>query len=212
MKSMAKLNLKDKINSFRLSFTSEEILDSVKNANDGIASKGRLAWLQEKPSVVREMDDQLRKYFKISTDKEMIFSYYDPELNQKSDIVIHQQKDIVSDRIIFVTTDDRITFSFNGKEEEFDINGYEAYHLPQILSQMITINFSSQSVYTPAAKKGFRSVRKSRNFKNRHIMVFEYKYNKEDLDNLNQIFNKTISNKKGNDPSIDAALKTLLGK
>jgi len=155
--------------SYSLSFDEEEFLKNINLCDGYIYNEDRKTWIKNYPSIVKEIDEQLRKYFDISTSKRLVFSWYNSD---KKNYKLHQEKENICDRIIISSQDDSMK---TNKGKKHNINSWEAYLLP--------FNYRiSTDIYIDNKRKKTEG-RKIINSKN-NILIFEYMFNKNDFKNL----------------------------
>lgn len=199
MKRVSQLNVRDKIKSFSLSFDNQEFLESVENdmlanPNSNVFGGERRAWLKGKfPTVVDEIDQQLREYFNISKDNKMIFSLYYPpsKINGKFETpatVIKDQKENVFSRIVICTVSEQVEMILGkSRSEKMIMKPWEAYQSPPLIGSILDYSFENKNHMQLEARKGFRSVRKTKKIEDRHILVFDYLISQGDMEKLSEM-------------------------
>ena len=115
------------MDSYSLSFGTEELIKSINQNENYLNSGNRKAWLSKYPEVVGEIDAQLRKYFEIPDDRKMVFSLYSISNIEGSSLKIHQEKENVVNRIIITSNDDEMK---TNKGKIYPLNSWEAYMVP----------------------------------------------------------------------------------
>lgn len=184
------LNVKDKFQSFCLSFTTKELLEQVGRdvtEPNSFMVEGRRVWLKDKkPLILQEIDQQLRKIFNIGNNKVAISMYYPPEKKEKSTIVKETKRNILTRFIISTITENpEVTYgSVGGQKIEF--KSWNAYKCPDVVGSSLNYEFSNSNTYSTEAKKGFRKMKRSKSVKDRYILVFDYIISKEDLTYLSE--------------------------
>jgi hypothetical protein len=182
--------------SYSLSFETTELLESL-NKNF-IVSKDRKAWIKNKPTIILEIDQQLRKFFDINKSRESIFSLYEFKENTKN-IQIHQQKHNVVNRILISTSEDQMK---TNKGKTYQMNKWEAYAVPQEFRNNNDIYFDNKVLKV----KG--NLRQRKKDKNRYVLVFEYIFNRSEIGELlEQISGVNIEE----DLEIDTTVDSFLG-
>lgn len=180
--------------SFNLAFETKELMVSINENKNFIISKDRKAWFNNYPKVIDEINDQLRKYFKIPIDRKMVFSFY--EMKNKN-LKIHQEKENIVNRIIISTIDDEIK---TNKGDTYLLNSWEAYILPTKFKNSTDIYFNKK--IKNKKLNGLRQ-RKIFNDSERFIMVFEYVFNKEEISKFLNFNNESTD-------EIDESVKCFL--
>lgn len=184
------LNIKDKFESYCLSFNTKELLEQVgKDVTEpnSFFTENRRVWLKDqKPTILTEIDQQLRKNFNIGQNKVAISLYYPPDEKEKLTVVKESKKNILT-RFIITTITDKPTVSYGnvgGQEVEFKV--WTAYKCPDMVGSSLNYEFDNSSSYTTEARKGFRKSRRSKSVKDRYILVFDYMISKNDLSFLTE--------------------------
>lgn len=193
-----KISIKDKIDSFHLSFETPELVedvsnDFVENPKSSIYSNGKRAWFNEhKPKIINQIDYQLRKKFQLGDNKVVVCLYYPPEKGENNKfidkkLVIKDSKPNVSSRILISTSLELSEVSFqNSEPDSIELKPWVAYKSPSVIGGMLTYTFQNNNNIVIPAKKGFRQVRKSKNINNRHILVFDYLISGDEMKKLTE--------------------------
>ena len=168
------------MDSYNLAFEEEELLESLNNNQSYIESKDRKAWLSNYPSIVLEIDQQIRKYFEINNCRKLVFSIYNFQNNNI--LKIHKEKENVLNRVVITTSSEELRAS-NGKV--YKINPWEAYILPEKFRSKTDIYFQKKL----KQKNKFRT-NISLQKKDRYILIFEYIFNNSEIDNILNNFQK----------------------
>lgn len=196
------LNLRNKINSFSLSFDTDEfkknVEDNIHSHASSVLGKERRAWFKEpRPSIVNEIDQQLRKYFDIKEDNKLIFSmYYPPKMVDgkflNKETIIKSNKESVFNRIIICTITEQVEMTL-GKAigEKLLMSPWVAYQSPPLVGGMIDYIFKNKNHMLLEAKKGFRSTRRSKKIEDRYILMFDYLVSQNDMDVLSNMLKKS---------------------
>lgn len=187
------LNAKDKFTSFSLCFETKEFIESVEANTNVVVGKERKAWFKKPfPSIVDEIDEQLRAAFNIGNNR-LIFSLYSPpEKNNgkydKKETVIENSNENVMYRIIISTIQDQVELTL-GKSgsEKMMLRPWEAYKTPDMLASVLTMTFENKRNMQIEAKKGFRTLQRSKKIDERYILVFDYLLSKNDLEELTKL-------------------------
>lgn len=217
------LNFKNKFDSYSLSYNTEEFVDKLENDVDQfpfLLTEGRKTWFKEKPKIIDEIDKQLRKQFKIKDTNKMVFSLYlPPEQKEggkfaKKETLISDQKENVLTRVIISTIDEYLQIEALGREsEKIKFSQWTAYQTPPLIGGILKYKFENSKFVTIPARKGFRSMRKSKPISKRYVLLFDYIVNNEDLEELSKTIEKFSSkNSKLNNISkedLEQALKQL---
>lgn len=202
MKKFTQLNIKDKFKSYSLSFENKELLDSVEEnihnyPSSNVLAKDRRAWFKKPlPSVVEEIDNQLREFYNIDQENKMVFSlYYPPDkVNGKfkeQQTIISDQKENVYTRIIICTVQEQVEITFGkSKSEKMIMSPWDAYQTPPMIGPMLEYSFENKNHMQLEARKGFRSVRKSKKIEDRHILVFDYILSDKNMAQLGDFLKK----------------------
>lgn len=200
------ISLKDKIDSFHLSFETSELTsdvsnDSVENPSSSVYSKGKRLWVKDKKSpVIEKIDFQLRKRFQIKEDCKLITClYYPPEKNDNGSykdkrLVIKDGNTNVISRIIISTVLEKTEISYGKMQgEEIELRPWVAYKSPAMIGGMLTYTFENSNTLTIPQRKGFRQVKKSKNVSNRHILVFDYLISENEMKSISEAMLSKLS-------------------
>ena len=189
------LSLKNKIQSFSLSFETKEFLesvdDNVNNSGSSVYDNDRRAWFKDSyPSIVEEIDKQLRKYFDIQGDNKLVFSlYYPPKVIdgkfEKKETKISNKKENIYNRIIVCTVPEQVELTL-GKAigEKMLMKPWEAYQSPPLIGGIMDYVFENRKHMNLEARKGFRSTRRSKKIEDRYILIFDYLVSDNDISKL----------------------------
>ena len=192
------LKLKDKFKTFSLSFETKELLesidDNVNNTTASVVDDKRRAWFREPyPPVVLEIDTQLRKQFNISDDNKLVFSLYTPpqlvdgKFKEKITKISNKKEDIFN-RIIISTVMEQVSMGFGKSiEEKMVMKPWEAYQPPPLVGSILEYSFENKKHMHLEARKGFRSIRRSKKIEDRHILVFDYLVCEQDMARLGEM-------------------------
>ena len=207
------LNIKDKFESYCLSFTTKELLEQVGQdvvEPNSFMVEGKRVWLKDKkPSILKEIDQQLRKIFNIGENKVAISLYYPPESKEKSTVVKESKKNILTRFIISTITENpEVSYgSVGGQKVEF--RAWNAYKCPDVVGSSLNYEFSNSNSYNTEAKKGFRKMRRSKSVKDRYILVFDYIISKCDLSVLSKQFEPLAKKANIDQEEIQKAINSL---
>lgn len=216
------LNFRNKFESYSLSYKTDEFLNKLEDDVDQypfLLTEGRKTWFKKKPEIVSEIDKQLRKQFNINDSNKMIFSLYLPPEQKdgrilKKETLISDQKENVLTRIIVSTIDEYLQISAMGREsDKIKFSQWTAYQTPPLIGGILKYRFENSKFVTLPVRKGFRSMRKSKQISNRYILLFDYIVNEDNLKELSTTIDKfrTKNNKKPliNKDDFESALKML---
>ena len=206
------LSFKEKINSFNLSFNTEEFLEDIDNnvhsSSNSVLGKERRAWFKAPyPSIVTEIDKQLRNYFNINEDNKLIFSLYHPpkKIDGKfveKETIIKNQKDNIFNKIIISTVPEQVEITLGSSQgEKLNMTSWTAYQSPPLVGGMLDYIFENKRHMQMEAKKGFRSIRRSKKIDNRYILMFDYLVSEKDMDILGNILKMKPEQKDSSDQS-----------
>lgn len=193
------LKLKQNFSSYSLSYTTDEFVKRIEEDLEKfpfLLTEGRKTWFKDKPVIVNEIDKQLRKNFNIKESNKLVFSMYMPPeiINgkiMKKETLISDQKENVLVRIIISTIDEHMQIEVMGKEsDKIEMRQWIAYQTPPLLGNMFKYKFENTKFIVLPAKKGFRSMRKSKAINRRYILVFDYIVNDEDIKDLTETIEK----------------------
>jgi len=215
------ISIKDKMDSFHLSFSTSELSENVsndfiENPKSSVYSNGKRAWFKEhKPKVINQIDSQLRKKFEIKEENNLIVCmYYPPEKDENNrfleqTLVIKDSKPNISSRIIISTTNELTDISFqNSHPEMMELKPWVAYQSPSMIGGMLTYTFQNKNNFVIPPKKGFRQVRKSKNINNRHILVFDYMLSGDEMKKMTEAMVSNFS-KNPNEKLTETDTKSL---
>lgn len=183
--------------SYSLAFETQEALDSIRKNNDFLKSDLRKVWLKKYPEIVKEIDEQLRKYFQIPNNRKLVFSFYEVK---KETLKIHSERDNVVNRIVIPTLDDEMK---TNKGKVYDLNSWEAYLMPAKFKLSTDIYFPTK-IKNKVKRENLR--RRIVNNNERFVLVFEYNFNKNELNNFFDIDNQ--EDKIEIDESVDCFLNS----
>ena len=219
------ISVKDKMDSFHLSFETKELTEGVSNdfidnPKASVYSNGKRAWFQDhKPDVIKQIDSQLRKRFDIGDNKVSVCLYYPPERDSNKNfkekkLIIKDGNQNVFSRVIVSTISETTNISYGKMSgESIELRPWVAYKSPPMIGGMLTYTFDNSSSVVIPAKKGFRQVRKSKKIDSRHVLVFDYMVSTNDMNQIAQ----ALSGGKGEDkqtltPEEMSSLKEAMDK
>lgn len=220
-------NFKKKFDSYSLCYTTDQFLSKLEEDVEKypfLLTEGRKTWFKEKPEIVNQIDKQLRKQFNIK-DNKMVFSLYLPPEKKdgrflKKETLISDQKENVLIRIIISTIDEYLQIGAMGREsDKIKFSQWTAYQTPPLIGGILKYKFENSKYVTMPARKGFRSMRKTKPVSRRYVLLFDYIINNEDMQELSKTIEKFIpkdssiaQNPKINKDEIANALKALKGE
>mgnify|MGYP003628912480 CR=1 FL=1 len=210
---------KNKFDSYSLSYTTDEFLNKLEEDMEKypfLLTEGRKTWFKEKPVIVSDLDKQLRKYFSINDSNKMVFSVYLPPEQRDGKFVnretlISDQKENVLTRIIVSTINEYMQVGVMGKEsDKIEVKQWVAYQTPPLVGGILKYRFENSKYMNIPAKKGFRSMRKTKPINRRHILLFDYIVNNEDLKELSKTLEEmSTGGGKIDKKELERALKSL---
>lgn len=207
------LNVKDKFESYCLSFTTKELLEQVgKDVTEpnSFLVEGRRVWLKDKkPLILKEIDQQLRKIFNIGNNKVAISLYYPPESKEKNTIVKESKQNILTRFIISTITENPEINYGNIGGQKIEFKSWNAYKCPDVVGSSLKYEFNNSNSYNTEAKKGFRKMRRSKSVKDRYILVFDYIISKSDLSVLSKQLEPIANKANISQEEIEKAISSL---
>tara|TARA_A100001015_G_scaffold211983_1_gene237686 strand:+ start:790 stop:1458 length:669 start_codon:yes stop_codon:yes gene_type:complete len=215
------MSLKDKIDTFNLSFDTTEFKQSLEDnlvnfSGSSVYSNGKRAWFKEdKPLVIKQIDAQLRKRYKIGEENKMVACvYYPPEKDDQGKFLekttqIKENRDNVLHRFIISTCHDICDASFGKiRSEPLELRQWVSNKIPDMIGGMLSYEFKNDKNLVIPARKGFRQVRKTKNTENRYLIVLDYIISTKQYEELTNM----LSNKEEtveDDDRIEDALEEL---
>ena len=212
------ISVRDKMETFNLSFETKELLESISdnlinNPESNVYSKGKRAWFKEtKPTIINQIDRQLRKRYEIDEQNNLVACiHYPPEINDTGKIMekrltIKENKQNVLHRFIISTVHETCDVTFGmTSPETFEMRPWNSYKVPEMVGGMLVYEFKNEKNLIIPPKKGFRQVRKSKNIKDRYVIVLDYIISKKQYDELHSL----ISNKKEENQEDEAITNAL---
>ena len=217
------ISLKDKLETYHLSFEIDELKKSLeenleKDASYSVFSNGKRCWINGNlPVTLQQIDRQLRKRFGIKDDNKLIaLVHYPPELDDKNkplekNLFIKENKPNVMSRFLISTTHEVCDVTIGSSQPDtLELKSWVAIKTPEMIGGMLSYNFSNDKSLVIPAKKGFRQVRKSKKLDSRYIIVLDYLVSKNQLEEINQMFGNAKKEEDGEvDHRITEALKDL---
>ena len=212
-----KFSIRDKIETFSLSFETKELLESVgedvtENNSFFVDSDNKRVWMKEKkPKIIEEINQQLVKKLNIENGKYIVSLYYPPD-KKTNNLIIKEQKDNILHRVFISTISENPLITYNNAVgENIQMKEWEANKMPPMMGGMLTYEFDNSKIFTVVGKKGFRSIRKTKYVDKRYILVFDYIMSKKDLSDLSDGMVNLLKKKQPNidKEEIDRALQEL---
>ena len=217
------ISLKDKLETYHLSFDLEELKKSLDENADkfpesSVYSSGKRAWFKgDLPTSLAQMDRQLRKRFKIGDDNKVVTVLHYPPFTDDSNkpyeksLLIKENKPNVMSRFLISTTHEVCDVTIGSSQPDtLEFKSWVAIRTPEMIGGMLSYNFSNDKSLVIPAKKGFRQVRKSKKLDSRYIIVFDYLVSKNQLEEINRMLGNAKKEEDGEvDHRITEALKDL---
>ena len=213
------ISLKDKLETFHLSFTLDEFKKGLEGGHQGIHSNNKTLWIKPegRPAVVDQIDSQIRKYFSLEEDNKSTICVYHPPLKGEDDkflektLKIRENNPKVISRVIVSTVHDVCDVSFGASHPDtIEFRSWVATKIPDMIGGMLSYSFKNEKNVTIPPKKGFRQVRKSKKIEDRYIIVIDYLVSDRELQELNNLFKtKNSETSLTEDPKILDAMREL---
>ena len=216
------ISLKDKLETYHLSFDLEELKKSLDENADkfpesSVYSSGKRAWFKgDLPTSLAQMDRQLRKRFKIGDDNKVVTVLHYPPFTDDSNkpyeksLLIKENKPNVMTRFLISTTQEVCDVTIgSASPEKLEFRPWVAVKTPEMIGGMLSYTFSNDRNLVIPPKKGFRQVRKTKKLDSRYIIIFDYLVSKNQLEELNKMFTPEQKQKMVEDPRVLEALKDL---
>ena len=217
------ISVRDKMETFSLSFDQKEFLESiseniVSNPESNVFSNGKRAWFNDvKPTVINQIDSQLRKRYSIDSQNRMIACvHYPPDRDDSGKILqkkltIKENKENVLHRFLISTIHDVCDVTFGMTvPETFEMRPWVSYKVPDMIGGMLIYEFKNDKNLVIPAKKGFRQVRKSKALDSRHVIVLDYLISKRQYEELTSLISPKKEEKtEEQDVNIEDALESL---
>lgn len=200
------ISIKDKLETFSLSFDLKEFLASlekniINNPESSVFSNNKRAWFGEVvPEVVSQIDSQLRKRYSIGDNKMVACLYYPPDKESGEKVLrISENRQNVLTRFIISSIHEVCDVSFgSSSSEQIEMRAWVSYKVPDMVGGMLSYQFKNDKNLNIPAKKGFRQVRKMKALDKRHILVLDYLISKDQYKELEEM----IAAKTGDIPRI----------
>ena len=217
------ISVRDKMDTFSLSFEQKELLESISdniinNPESNVYSNGKRAWFNDvKPTVINQIDSQLRKRYSIDSGNRTIACVHYPPIRDDSGkilqkkLTIKENKENVLHRFLISTIHDICDITFGSTEPEtFEMRPWVSYKVPDMIGGMLSYEFKNDKNLVIPAKKGFRQVRKSKALDCRHIIVLDYLISKRQYEELTSLISPNKEEKtEEQDDSVEVALQSL---
>ena len=220
MRKKMGLSIKDRMDSYHMSFENDEFLKSlekniVEHPDKSVYSNGKRLWVNGHfPEVMEVMERQLRKKFNIGDNKVNICLYEPPEKNSSGKYIekflnIKENKSNVMARFVLSSIHELCEVSFgNAHSDSIEFRPWVAYKTPDMIGGMLTYKFTNDRNLILPEKKGFRQVRKTKYIDKRYIIVFDYLISKRELQELSNLMSKNKETEE-TDQGIEDALEML---
>ena len=216
------ISLKNKLETFHLSFELEELKKSIeenleKNPSASVSSHNKKAWFNGNfPTSIEQMDRQLRKRFSIGEKNKCVsVVYYPPEFDTNNKpcekiLEINQNKSNVITRFVISTIQEICDVTIGSHEpDKLELRPWVAYKTPEMIGGMLSYTFSNEKSLIIPPRKGFRQVRKTKNVSNRYLIILDYLVSKEELQELKNLLEPNKPEDFGKDTNVLEALKEL---
>ena len=216
------MSIKDKIDTFNLSFDTPEFKQSleedlVNNTSSSVFSNGKRAWFKEsKPLVISQIDAQLRKRYSIGPENNMVACvYYPPERDDsgkflEKTMTIKENKENVLSRFIISTCHDICEVSFGKtRSEPLELRQWVSNKIPDMIGGMLSYEFKNDKNLVIPARRGFRQVRKTKNTENRYVIVLDYIISHKQYEDLSNMLSNKEEIEVDEDERIEDALEEL---
>lgn len=216
------ISLKDKLETYHLSFDLEELKKSLdedleRNASNSVFSNGKRAWFNGNlPTVLEQIDRQIRKRFGIKEDNKLIVVvHYPPEMNEKKkplqkNLIIKENKPNVMSRFLISTTHEVCDVTIGSSQPDtLEFKSWMAVKTPEMIGGMLSYNFNNDRTLIIPPKKGFRQVRKTKKIESRYVIVLDYLVSKNQLEEINTLLGNKTEKSEEVDTRISEALKDL---
>ena len=216
------ISLKDKLETYHLSFEIDELKKSIdenieQDASHSVFSNGKRAWFNGNlPGVLQIIDRQIRKRFNIQENNKLIaVVHYPPILDEKNkplenNLIIKENKPNVMSRFLISTSHEVCDVTIGSSQPDtLEFKSWMAVKTPEMIGGMLSYKFSNDKTLVIPAKKGFRQVRKSKKLDSRYIIVLDYLVSKNQLEEINKMLGIQTEEKKEIDSRITEALKDL---
>lgn len=159
------------MDSYCLSFQTEELIQGLENVKNYIYDSKRKTWLKDYPEIILEIDSQLRKYFNVKDSRKLSISVYNIKNNEKL-LRLHDVKENIVNRIIISTSS---KYFKTNKGKKYLFNSWEAYEIQDKINDKLVL-------YVDRDKK-----KKTKT--SEMVLVFEYIFNSNEFDNILESLN-----------------------
>lgn len=213
------ISLKDKVETFHLSFTLDEFKKGMEGSHKGIHANGKTLWMkdEDRPETIRQMDHQIRKYFSLKEDNRSIVCCYHPPVRGgdgkflEKTLKIKENNPKVISRVIVSTTHDICDVSFGSSHPDtIEFKSWVATKIPDMVGGMLSYTFKNEKNITIPARKGFRQIRKTKNIDERYLIVFDYLVSEREIEELSNMFKTRETDVNMlDDPKIADAMREL---
>ena len=176
---------KKQIQSLPLDINEEDFFSTIEKDTTCIDIKEKKTWINQKPQLFNDIDKKIRKKFNIEPSLRFVVSLYKPNSGEKS-LIIKNSINNSFINVIISSIDDKVTLKDDQENSQIDVKKWTAYYPFIFLSNSYNYEFLNAKQYSTSAKKGYRSVKKVRNYSNRYILKFDYILDNETFTNFTQ--------------------------
>lgn len=176
---------KKQIQSLPLDLKEEDFFATIEKDSLAIDTKEKKVWIDQKPQLINEIDQKIRKKFNIEPSLRFVVSLYKPNDDEKNLVIKNTVKNSFIN-IIISSINDKVTLKDKQETSQIEIKKWTAYYPFVFLSNGYDYEFVNSKQYNTTAKKGYRSVKKIRNYENRYVLKFDYILDSETFTNFTQ--------------------------
>ena len=174
---------KKQIQTLSLDIKEEEFFSSLEKDNLAIDNQVKKVWIKQKPDFLTNIDKQIRKKFNIEPNLQFVVSLYKPAPDEKTIVIKNTVKNSFIN-IIISSIDDKMIVKDKQESSEIDVKKWTAYYPFVFLTNSYDYEFVNTRQYNTTAKKGFRSIKKTKQFQDRYILKFDYILDSETFSNF----------------------------
>lgn len=176
---------KKQIQSLPLDLKEEDFFATIEKDSLAIDAKEKKVWIDQKPQLINEIDQKIRKKFNIEPSLRFVVSLYKPNDDEKNLVIKNTVKNSFIN-VIISSINDKVTLKDKQETSQIEIKKWTAYYPFVFLSNGYDYEFVNSKQYSTTAKKGYRSVKKIRNYENRYVLKFDYILDSETFTNFTQ--------------------------
>lgn len=196
MNKISKLNIKDKLKDFKMCYTITELhecLHNLEDNNSGIFSHEKRAWFKNnnKPKMIKNIDEQLKIAFNINKKAESVICIYYPSTKKKNLVIKDQNKNILN-RVVISSINELANLSFATSSEQIEFKNWTAYLLPDLISSFLSLEFDNNKITKTLERKGYRSKKMKKDIDNRYIIVIDYILQSNEMEKLSSNLLNTL--------------------